>query len=164
MSNALQSYQTAFSPTAEKEDVPEWAQGVLSTTKGRTMGVPVPGEQVVTKVVEQVDEETGLPYFRVPGLCVLAIEATTDPGTVVEVAERLKAHELDVAAIAFAGPISYQFEQALAARGILIAESDADSPRTRARQYAKAFAARTQRGVADLERFFADAAAQRGTP
>ena len=164
MSNALQSYQTALSPATEREDVPEWAQGVLSTTKGRTMGVPVPGEQVVAKVVEQVDEESGLPYFRVPGLCVLAIDAMTDPGTAAEVAERLKAHELDVAAIAFAGPISYQSEQALAARGILIAESDADSPRARAWQYAKAFAARTHQGVADLERFFADTAAQRRTP
>jgi len=162
MSNAIQSYETALSPTTEREDVPDWAQGVLSTTKGRTM--PVPGEQVVAKVVEQVDEETGMPYFRVPGLCVLAIEATIDPGTAVEVAERLKAHELDVAAIAFAGPVSHQSEQELAARGILIAESDSENPRARARQYAKAFAARTQRGVADLERFFADTAAQRRTP
>jgi len=164
MSSALQSYQTVPSATPGREDVPEWAQGVLSTTKGRTMGVPVPGEQVVAKVVEQVDEESGLPYFRVPGLCVLAIDAMTDPGTAAEVAERLKAHELDVAAIAFAGPISYQSEQALAARGILIAESDADSPRARAWQYAKAFAARTHQGVADLQRFFADTAAQRRPP
>ena len=163
MSNAIQSYETAPFPTKEREDVPEWAQGVLSTKKGWIMGVPTPREQAAAKVVEQVDKETGLTYFRGPGLSVLVVEATTDPTKALEVAERLKVHELDVTAMAFAGPIPYQVEQALTARGILIADSDAESARARASNYAEAFAARTQQGVADLERFLVDTAAQRGT-
>jgi hypothetical protein len=161
MPNATLSYQAVIPQTTETEDVPEWADGVLSTKRGPTMGEAVAGDPADFNVVEQVDRETGLCIFGVPGLQVIAMESTTDPRTAVELADRLKVHELDLAAIAFAGPIPYEAERFLAARGILIANTDAESPRARARKYAAEFALRAQHGAADLQRFFLDMAAQR---
>ena len=161
MPNATLSYQAVIPQLAETDDVPEWAEGVLSTKGVSTMGAALTGDPAEFQVVEQVDHQTGLRIFGVPGLRVLAIEPTTDLAMALEVAERLKVHELDVAAVAFPGPISYEMERDLAARGVLVADSDAESPRARAKKYAAEFAARSQHGAADLQRFFADVATQR---
>lgn len=135
----------------EDEADPVWATGTLQPAREPGGGSDEPRESR--------DAESDFLVVEVPQLFVVVAEGAPTR-ELLQRAVNLALHKLqdqplEQAAIAIAGRLQGSDEAWLAQRGILLVDSDAESPRTRALKYARSFSNQLREGLKRYERFTA---------
>ena len=139
-------------PTPTGHDCPPWASGVRrSVTAGEDEAIDAMDESVT----EHEDPQTQLKVLHGPGVHVVAVEQpfTSDRyHQAIDLLHRLKAHPLEIAALALPPNIAPPPDvvMQLADQGITVVRDEGESALARASNYIQGFLALRAEGLAHL--------------